>query len=137
MAPDFGWVLRSKALAANFLSTSPAPEPIPTTTPTESPVVIPADLKDSDVLTWDCETTEYKPETIMLTCADENFVAGEFVTAVRLRLGFGAQQSQISAAMRFGQAPSHSDRVRDFVFEQEKVRHQQLLHELHVLRQVL
>ena len=63
-------VFLSAALAASFFLTSRTPEPTPTPTPTESAVVIPADLKDSDVLTWDCETSEFKPETIMLTCAD-------------------------------------------------------------------
>ena len=27
-------------------------------------------IKATDVLTWDCETAEYKPESITLTCAD-------------------------------------------------------------------
>ena len=67
-------VTLSAALAANFLFTSPAPEPTPTPTPTESPVVIPADLKDSDVLTWDCESEVYKPKTIMLTCGDGGWI---------------------------------------------------------------
>jgi len=57
----------SAALAANTLFNNPSPEPVPAPSPTAT---IPADLKDSDVLTWDCETAEYKPETIMLTCAD-------------------------------------------------------------------
>jgi len=62
-------VFLSAALAVNFFSTEPkTPTPIPTATPTR--VSIPATLKDSDVLTWNCEIPEYKPETILLTCAD-------------------------------------------------------------------
>ena len=62
-------VFLSAALAVNFFSTEPkTPTPIATATPT--PVAIPATLKDSDVLTWNCEIPEHKPETIMLTCAD-------------------------------------------------------------------
>ena len=62
-------VFLSAALAVNFFSTEPeTPAPIATATPT--PVAIPATLKDSDVLTWNCEIPEYKPETILLTCAD-------------------------------------------------------------------
>ena len=62
-------VFLSAALAVNFFSTEPkTPTPIATATPT--PVSIPATLKDSDVLTWNCEIPEYKPETILLTCAD-------------------------------------------------------------------
>ncbi len=62
-------VFLSAALAVNFFSTEPkTPTPIATATPT--PVTIPATLKDSDVLTWNCEIPEYKPETILLTCAD-------------------------------------------------------------------
>ena len=37
---------------------------------TEINVVAPKDLKDTDVLTFDCEYPEYKPETIMLLCGD-------------------------------------------------------------------
>ncbi len=40
---------------------------------------------------------------VVFAGADENLVAGEFVAAVGLRLGLGAQQAQVSAAMRFGQ----------------------------------
>ncbi len=62
-------VFLSAALAVNFFSTEPkTPTPIATATPT--PVAIPATLKDSDVLTWNCEIPEHKPETILLTCAD-------------------------------------------------------------------
>lgn len=60
-------VFLSAALAVNFFSTE-TPAPIATATPT--PVAIPTTLKDSDVLTWNCEIPEYKPETILLTCAD-------------------------------------------------------------------
>ncbi len=59
----------SAALAVNFFSTEPK-TPTPTATATPTPVAIPATLKDSDVLTWNCEIPEYKPETILLTCAD-------------------------------------------------------------------
>ena len=60
-------VTLSAALAANTLFNNPTPNPAPSPSLT---IAIPADLKDTDVLTWDCETPEYKPETIMLTCAD-------------------------------------------------------------------
>ena len=33
-------------------------------------IAIPATLADDEVLTWNCEIPEYKPESIMLTCAD-------------------------------------------------------------------
>ncbi len=62
-------VFLSAVLAVNFFSTElKTPTPIATATPT--PVSIPATLKNSDVLTWNCEIPEYKPETIVLTCAD-------------------------------------------------------------------
>lgn len=62
-------VFLSAALAVNFFTTEPnTPTPIPTASPT--PVAFPATLQDSDVLTWNCEIPEYKPETILLTCAD-------------------------------------------------------------------
>ena len=62
-------VFLSAALAVNFFSTEPnTPSSRATATPT--PVAIPASLKDSDVLTWNCEIPENKPESIMLTCAD-------------------------------------------------------------------
>jgi hypothetical protein len=64
-----GVVFLSAALAVNFFSTEPnTPAPRGTATPT--PVSIPTTLKDSDVLTWNCEIPEYKPESITLTCAD-------------------------------------------------------------------
>lgn len=60
-------VFLSAALAANTLSNNPVPEPVASPSPT---ITIPVDLKDSDVLTWDCEIPVQKPETITLTCAD-------------------------------------------------------------------
>ena len=63
----------SAALAVNFFSTdSDMPTSRASVTPT--PVTIPATLKDSDVLTWNCEIPEYKPESIMLTCADGGWI---------------------------------------------------------------
>ena len=67
-------VFLSAALAVNFFSTdSNMPTSKASATPT--PVAIPANLKDSDVLTWNCEIPEYKPESIMLTCADGGWMA--------------------------------------------------------------
>jgi hypothetical protein len=60
-------VFLSAALAANTLSNNSTAEPVPSASPT---ITIPADLKDSDVLTWDCEVPVKKPDTITLTCAD-------------------------------------------------------------------
>ena len=60
-------VFLSAALAANTLSNNPVAEPVASPSPT---ITIPADLKDSDVLTWDCEIPVQKPDTITLTCAD-------------------------------------------------------------------
>jgi hypothetical protein len=60
-------VFLSTALAANTLSNNSVAEPVPSPKPT---ITIPADLKDSDVLTWDCELPVQKPDTITLTCAD-------------------------------------------------------------------
>ncbi len=60
-------VFLSAALAANTLSNNPVAEPVPSSSPT---IAIPADLRDSDVLTWDCEIPVQKPDTITLTCAD-------------------------------------------------------------------
>ena len=62
-------VFLSAALAVNFFSTEPN-TPTSRATATPTPVTIPATLKDSDVLTWNCEIPEHKPESIMLTCAD-------------------------------------------------------------------
>ena len=41
---------------------------------------------------------------IMLTGADEDLVAGDGVRTIRIRLGLGAQQPEVGAAVRFGQA---------------------------------
>jgi hypothetical protein len=60
-------VFLSAALAANTLSNNSTAEPVPSPTST---ITIPADLKDSDVHTWDCEVPVQKPDTITLTCAD-------------------------------------------------------------------
>ena len=60
-------VFLSAALAANTLSNNSTAEPVPSP---KSTITIPADLKDSDVRTWDCEVPVQKPETITLTCAD-------------------------------------------------------------------
>ncbi len=60
-------VFLSAALAANTLSNNSTAELVPSPRPT---ITIPADLKDSDVLTWDCELPVQKPDTITLTCAD-------------------------------------------------------------------
>ena len=34
-------------------------------------------IKATDVLTWDCESAEYKPESITLTCADGGMAVGD------------------------------------------------------------
>jgi hypothetical protein len=60
-------VFLSAALAANTLSNNSVAEPVPSPSRT---ITIPADLKDLDVLTWDCEIPVQKPNTITLTCAD-------------------------------------------------------------------
>ena len=73
-------VFLSAALAVNFFSTdSNMPTSKASATPT--PVAIPANLKDSDVLTWNCEIPEYKPESIMLTCADGGWSLQEITWA--------------------------------------------------------
>jgi len=41
---------------------------------------------------------------VVLTGADEDLVAGDLVGAVGLRLGLGAHQAQVGAAVRLGQA---------------------------------
>ena len=64
-------VFLSAALAANTLSNNATAEPVPSASPT---ITIPADLKDSDVLTWDCEVPVKKPDTITLTCADGGWI---------------------------------------------------------------
>lgn len=53
-------VFLSAALAASFLLQDNSPKK-----QTE-----PLYLKPSQVLTWDCEYPEYKPETIMIYCGD-------------------------------------------------------------------
>ena len=64
-------VFLSAALAANTLSNNPVAEPVASPSPT---ITIPANLKDSDVLTWDCEMPVQKPDTITLTCADGGWI---------------------------------------------------------------
>ena len=64
-------VFLSAALAANTLSNNSTAELVPSPT---SRITIPADLKDSDVLTWDCEIPVQKPDTITLTCADGGWI---------------------------------------------------------------
>ncbi len=53
---------------------------------------------------------------IVLTGTDKDFGAGDGVAAIRLRLGLGAQQAQVTAAMGFGQAhgarPAALDQAR-------------------------
>jgi len=66
-----GVVFLSAALAVNTLSNSSTAEPVPSASPT---ITIPADLIDSDVLTWDCEIPVQKPDTITLTCADGGWI---------------------------------------------------------------
>ena len=38
-----------------------------------------ADIKPNQVLTWDCEYTAYKPETIMIYCAD----GGAYISKIK------------------------------------------------------
>ncbi len=64
-------VFLSAALAANTLSNNSTAELVPSASPI---ITIPADLKDSDVLTWDCEVPVQKPDTITLTCADGGWI---------------------------------------------------------------
>jgi len=66
-----GVVFLSAALTVNTLANSSTAEPVPSPTST---IAIPADLKDSDVLTWDCEVPIQKPDTITLTCADGGWI---------------------------------------------------------------
>lgn len=62
-----GAVFLSAALAVNLLNTEPkAPEQASVKT-TEKPIPF---LSPEQVLTWDCETSEFKPEIIMIMCAD-------------------------------------------------------------------
>jgi hypothetical protein len=64
-------VFLSAALAANTFSNNSITEPVSSPSPT---IAIPANLKDSDVLTWDCEIPVQKPDTITLTCADGGWI---------------------------------------------------------------
>ena len=62
-----GAVFLSAALAVNLLNTeSRAPEKASVKT-TQKPI---PSLSPEQVLTWDCETSEFKPEIIMIMCAD-------------------------------------------------------------------
>jgi hypothetical protein len=85
-------VFLSAALAVNFFLTEPN-TPASRATATPTPVSIPTTLKDSDVLTWNCEIPEYKPESIMLTCADGGWVVHS-ITWSRWGIG-GAEGSGI------------------------------------------
>ncbi len=60
-----GAVFLSAALAVNLFSS-----PSKTTNITTQRTTAPADLTPEQVLTWDCETTEFKPEILMIMCAD-------------------------------------------------------------------
>ncbi len=60
-----GAVFLSAALAVGLFSS-----PSRTTNITTQGTTTPADLAPEQVLTWDCETTEFKPETLMIMCAD-------------------------------------------------------------------
>ena len=55
-----GAVFLSAALAASFFMTGDS----------SKTVAKPLKLKPSQVLTWDCEYPEYKPESIMIYCGD-------------------------------------------------------------------
>jgi hypothetical protein len=62
-------VFLSAALAASLFSLEQnALKPKSTSNPMA--VAIPATLTDEEVLTWNCEIPEFKPDSIMLTCAD-------------------------------------------------------------------
>ncbi len=50
---------------------------------------------------------------VVFTGRDEDLGAGDFVGAVRLRLGLGAQHAQVGAAVRFGQAHGAGPLTRD------------------------
>ena len=85
-------VFLSAALAVNFFSTEPN-TPTSKAIATPAPVAIPVTLKDSDVLTWNCEIPEHKPESIMLTCADGGWMVHS-ITWSRWGIG-GAEGSGI------------------------------------------
>ena len=57
-----GAVFLSAALAVSYFQVKEPTKP--------AAIAIPATLADEEVLTWNCEIPEYKPESIMLTCAD-------------------------------------------------------------------
>jgi hypothetical protein len=57
------------AASAVFLSTALAASLFLSSKPSNKAEKTPK-LNPTQVLTWDCENPEYKPETIMLTCAD-------------------------------------------------------------------
>ncbi len=60
-----GAVFLSAALAVNLFSS-----PSKTTNITTQRSTTPADLTPEQVFTWDCETAEFKPEILMIMCAD-------------------------------------------------------------------
>jgi len=71
-----GAVFLSAAIAVSTLSNNSTAEPVQSPTAT---ITIPADLKDSDVLTWDCEIPVQKPDTITLTCADGGWMVHSII----------------------------------------------------------
>ena len=62
-----GAVFLSAALAVSLFSNEP--NEAPKQSVEESATPIPT-LNPEQVLTWDCETSAFKPETIMIMCAD-------------------------------------------------------------------
>jgi hypothetical protein len=62
-------VFLSAALTASFFLVNKSAGKALSAKPSPA-FTIPTELKDSDVLTWDCEYPEYKPETIMIYCGD-------------------------------------------------------------------
>jgi hypothetical protein len=65
-----GVVFLSTALAVSLFSSQQSKTLTPEQVPIQTPVSIPADLPASEVLTWNCELEDHKPELIFLTCAD-------------------------------------------------------------------
>ena len=65
-----GAVFLSAALAVSLFSVQESTSITPRQVPIQTPVSIPAELPASNVLTWNCELEEHKPELIFLTCAD-------------------------------------------------------------------
>ncbi len=57
----------SAALAVSLISTNSESQPIEATKESAKPIPT---LNAEQVLAWDCETTEFKPETLMIMCAD-------------------------------------------------------------------